>query len=100
MDSFTHQRVLELRKEIAAVQRESELYKRNRSHTDSEFNTNESRRLRLVAIKEELLRPLVAKIVRHHLGSSNRIRSTLIFKQFRSETTLDNREESHWSLAV
>ena len=56
MDSFTQQRVFELRKEIATLQRENELYKGNRSHTDSEFNANESRKLRLVAIKEELLR--------------------------------------------
>ena len=56
MDSFTQQRVLELRKEIAALQRDSESYRRKRSHTDSELNTNELRRLRLLAIKEELLR--------------------------------------------
>ena len=56
VDSFTQQRVLDLRKEIAALQRENELYKRNRSHTGSEYQTNELRRVRLQAIKEELLR--------------------------------------------
>lgn len=56
MDLFTQQRVLELRDEIAALRRENQLYKRTRSHTDSEFQTNELRRLRLQAIKEELLK--------------------------------------------
>jgi hypothetical protein len=56
VDSFTQQRVLELREEIAALQRDNESYRRKRSHTDSELNTNELRRLRLLAIKEELLR--------------------------------------------
>ena len=56
MDSFTQKRVLELRKEIAALQRENELYQRKRSHPDSELNINDLRRLRLLAIKEELLR--------------------------------------------
>jgi hypothetical protein len=56
VDSFTQQRVLELREEIAAIQRDNESYQRKKSHSDSEFNTNELRRLRLLAIKEELLR--------------------------------------------
>jgi hypothetical protein len=56
VDSFTQQRVLALRHEIAVLQRENELYQRQERHTDSEINTNELRRLRLVAIKEELLR--------------------------------------------
>ena len=56
MDSFTQQRVLELRHEIAARQRDNESYRWQKRHTDSEFNTNELRKLRLVAIKEELLR--------------------------------------------
>ena len=56
MDSFTQQRVLELREQIAALQRDNESYQRRERHTDSEFNTNELRKLRLVAIKEELLR--------------------------------------------
>ena len=56
MDSFTQQRVLELRQEIAALQRDNESYLHQKRHTDSEFNTNELRRRRLWAIKEELLR--------------------------------------------
>jgi len=56
VDSFTQQRVMELRKEIAALQRDNESYRRQQRHADSEFNSNESRKLRLVAIKEELLR--------------------------------------------
>ena len=56
MDSVTHQRVLELRQEIAVLQRDNESYQRQLRHTDSEFNTNELRRLRLLAIQEELLR--------------------------------------------
>jgi len=54
--SFTQKRVLELRQEIAALQRDNEAYRRREHHKDSEFNTNELRRLRLLAIKEELLR--------------------------------------------
>jgi hypothetical protein len=56
LDSFTQQQVFALRQEIAAVQRDNESYQRQKRHTDSEFHTNELRRLRLVAIKEELLR--------------------------------------------
>ena len=56
MDSFTQQRVLELRQEIASLQRDYESYRGQKRHTDSEFNTNELRRLRLLAIKEELTR--------------------------------------------
>lgn len=56
MDSFTHQRVLDLRKEIAALQRENESYQRKSYHSTPEFHINELRRLRLLAIKEELLR--------------------------------------------
>jgi hypothetical protein len=56
MDAFTQQRVLELRQEIAALQRDNESYQRQKRRTDSESNTNELRRLRLLAIKEELTR--------------------------------------------
>jgi hypothetical protein len=56
VDSFTQKRVLELRQEIAALQRDNESYRRQKRRTDSEFNTNELRRLRLLAIKEELLK--------------------------------------------
>ena len=56
MDAFTQQRVLELRQEIAELQRDNESYQRKGSHTESEVNTNELRRLRLLAIKGELVR--------------------------------------------
>lgn len=56
VDSFTQQRVLELRKEIATLQHENELYRQKKYHGPAEFNNNELRRLRLLAIQEELLR--------------------------------------------
>jgi len=56
VDSLTQKQVMELRKEIAALQLENESYRRQTRPTDSEFHTNELRRLRLVAIQEELLR--------------------------------------------
>ena len=56
MDAFTQQRVLELRQEIAALQHDNESFRWQKRHTASEENTNELRRLRLLAIKEELLR--------------------------------------------
>ena len=56
LDSFTQQRVLELRKEIAALQRDNESYQWKSYHSTPEFHTNELRRVRILAIKEELLR--------------------------------------------
>jgi hypothetical protein len=56
VDAFTQQRVLELRQEIASLQRDNEPYRWQKRHAASEINTNELRRLRLLAIKEELLR--------------------------------------------
>ena len=56
MDEFDRQRVLELRQEIASLQRDNESYRSQEHHTASETNTNELRRLRLLAIREELLR--------------------------------------------
>ena len=56
MDSFTQQRVLELREEVAALQRENESYRQHKRHSSSEVNANELRTLRLIAIKEELIR--------------------------------------------
>ena len=56
MDAFTQQRVLELRQEIASLQRDNESFRWQKRHTASEDNTNELRRFRLLAIKEELLR--------------------------------------------
>lgn len=56
MDVFTQQRVLALRQEIASLQRDNESFRWQKRHTASEDKTNESRRFRLLAIKEELLR--------------------------------------------
>jgi hypothetical protein len=56
VDAFTQQRVLELRQEITSLQRDNESYRGQKRHKASETNTNELRRLRLLAIKEELLR--------------------------------------------
>jgi hypothetical protein len=56
VDAFTQQRVLELRQEIASLQRDNESFRWQKRHTASEDNTNELRRFRLLAIKEELLR--------------------------------------------
>jgi hypothetical protein len=56
VDAFTQQRVLELRQEIASLHRDNESFRWQKRHTASEDNTNELRRFRLLAIKEELLR--------------------------------------------
>jgi len=56
MDQFDLQRVQELRQEIAALQRDNESYRSHEPHTASEANTNELRKLRLLAIREELRR--------------------------------------------
>ena len=56
MDAFTQQRVLELRQEIASLQRDNESYQLRNRHTAAEANTNDLRRFRLLAIREELLR--------------------------------------------
>jgi len=56
MDQFDRQRVLELREEIASLLRDNASYLSQEHHTASESNTNELRRLRLLAIREELLR--------------------------------------------
>jgi hypothetical protein len=55
VDAFTQQRVLELRHEIAELQQDNESYRWHERHTAAEINTNELRRLRLLAIKEELM---------------------------------------------
>jgi hypothetical protein len=56
MDLFDRERLLELRKEIASLQRDNESYRLQELHTASEANTHELRRLRLLAIREELRR--------------------------------------------
>jgi hypothetical protein len=54
MDQFDRERVLELREEIASLQRENESYRSQKDHTASQDITNDLRRLRLLAIREEL----------------------------------------------
>ena len=54
MDLFDREQVSELRKEIASLQRDNESYRLQEHHTPSEANTHELRRLRLLAIREEL----------------------------------------------
>jgi hypothetical protein len=56
MDAFDRERVSELRQEIASLQRDNESYRRQERHTEAQANTNELRRLRLLAIREELRR--------------------------------------------
>jgi hypothetical protein len=56
MDQFDRDRVLVLREEIASLQRENESYRSQKYHTRAEGYTNELRRLRLFAIRDELLR--------------------------------------------
>ena len=55
MDSFTQQRVLELREEIAALRRQNEVFRRQQHRTTSQVNDHELRKRRLLEIKEELL---------------------------------------------
>jgi hypothetical protein len=54
VDAFTQQRVLKLRDEIAALQRENELYRVRGHHTLEEKHANDLRRFRLLTIREEL----------------------------------------------
>lgn len=54
MDQFDRERVLELRQEIASLQRENESYRSQKDQTASQDITNDLRRLRLLAIREEL----------------------------------------------
>ena len=56
MDAFTQKRVLELRDEIASLQRENELYWSQKYHTLEQEHANDLRRSRLLAIQEELKR--------------------------------------------
>ena len=54
MDACTQQRVLRLRNEIASLQSENRLYRSQRHHTREEKRSDDLRRLRLLAIREEL----------------------------------------------
>jgi hypothetical protein len=58
VDVFIQQRILSLRHEIAVIQRDNKVYqlRRKRIRITSEDDMHEERRLRLLAIKEELLR--------------------------------------------
>jgi len=56
VDAFTQRRVLELRQEIASLQSQNETYRLLGRHTLAESDQQEVRRLRLLAIKEELAR--------------------------------------------
>ena len=56
MDAFTQERVLELRLEIASLQQDNDLYQLHTRHSAEDSRLSEVRRLRLLAIKEELLR--------------------------------------------
>ena len=55
MDSFTQERVLELREEIAALRRQNEAFRKQQHRTVSQVNDHELRKRRLLEIKEELL---------------------------------------------
>jgi hypothetical protein len=56
VDAFSQQRVLELRQEIASLQHDNDLHRLHRHRNKSGVDLNEVRRLRLLAIKEELVR--------------------------------------------
>lgn len=54
VDAFTGQRVLKLKNEIASLQYENELYRSQKRHTLEEKHSDDLRRFRLLAIREEL----------------------------------------------
>jgi hypothetical protein len=56
VDVFSRQRVLELRQEIASLQHDNDLYRLNTRHSAEDARLSEVRRLRVLAIKEELFR--------------------------------------------
>lgn len=56
MDAFAQQRVLALRQEIASLQRDNDSYRLRKRHPAEDASLHEVRRLRLLAIKEELVR--------------------------------------------
>ena len=55
VDPSSQHRISELRREIASLQHHNELYRLKERHAPSEVSGNELRRLRLLAIREELL---------------------------------------------
>lgn len=56
MDVFSRQRVVELRREIASLQHDNDLYRLHTRHSAENARLSDLRRLRLLAIKEELFR--------------------------------------------
>ena len=54
VDAFTQQRVLKLRDEIALFRHQNEVYRSQRHRTREEERSNDLRRFRLLAIREEL----------------------------------------------
>lgn len=54
VDAFTQQRVLKLTDEIASLRYENEAYRSQKHHTREEEHSNDLRRFRLLAIREEL----------------------------------------------
>jgi hypothetical protein len=54
VDAFTQQRVLKLRDEIALLRHENEVYRSQKHRTPEEKHSNDLRRFRLLAIREEL----------------------------------------------
>ena len=56
VDAFTQRRVSELRNEITALQDQSQNYRLQKRRTLAESDQQEVRRLRLLAIREELAR--------------------------------------------
>ena len=54
VDTFTQQRVLKLRDEIALLRHENEVYRSQKHRTREEEHSNDLRRFRLLAIREEL----------------------------------------------
>src|SRR2546430_11106944 len=61
VEKLTHWRVCDLRYEIAVLQRQNGLYLMQERHTLAEINQHEARRIRLLAIQEELLRMAVPR---------------------------------------
>jgi hypothetical protein len=56
METLTRHRILEFRDEIAALQKENVTYARQPFHMPSARQTHDLRRMRLEAIKDELMR--------------------------------------------
>jgi hypothetical protein len=55
MDAMDQKRIVELRREIVSLQRENETYRSQAHHSAAESKRNELRKLRLLAIQEDLI---------------------------------------------